>query len=153
MSEINKLPPGIKLIIGFYLVSAVLWTIGQFGAVLFYDTIASWGLQDPRELLDPVIVEVNRAIGLTDMIIMIPLYIPAAVGLWRLKFYGAVFSWLVLGINLYWPVIFWSSQFFYGQSGIKYRETMMTANVILIIILAFSIWASWYIFRNRKIFE
>jgi hypothetical protein len=68
--------------------------------------VAKWELQDPRELLNPGIVAVNRGIGLFDMVIMIPLFIIAITGLWRLKFYGAVASWLALGITFYWPVVF-----------------------------------------------
>lgn len=101
MQTIIKIPLGIKIIIGFHLLNILLWTIGQGGAVISYDTIAQWGLQDSRELIDPVIVEVNRAIGLADMIIMIPLFLIAVIGLWRQKFYGAVFSWLALGITFY----------------------------------------------------
>lgn len=45
----------------------------------FYDTVGQWGLQDPRELIDPVIVEVNRGIGLVYMLTMIPIFIIAAI--------------------------------------------------------------------------
>lgn len=153
MQKRVKIPLGIKIIIGFHLLNIFLWTIGQGGAVIFYDTVAKWGLQDPRELLNPVIVEVNRAIGLTDVIILIPLFIIAVIGLWRLKFYGAIASWLALGITLYWPVVSWSSQYFYGQAGIKHRPTPMSTHVILTFILVFAVWASWYLFKNHKRLE
>ena len=80
MHQKTKIPLGIKIIIGFHLLNIILWTIGQGGAVISYDTVAKWGLQDPRELIDPIIVEVNRAIGLTDVIILIPLFIIAVIG-------------------------------------------------------------------------
>lgn len=150
MQKTAKIPLGIKIIIGFHLLNIVLWTFGQGGAVFFYDTAAKWGLQDPRELIDPVIVEVNRAIGLTDVILLIPLFIIAVIGLWRLKFYGAIFSWLALGITLYWPIVFWSSQFFYGQAGIKFQPTPMDTSIILSAIILFAVWASGYLFKNYK---
>ena len=75
MTHAPRLPLGIKVIIGFHLFSFVIWLIGQTGAVIAYDTSAKLGLQDPRSLLDPVIVEVNRGIGLADTIIMLPLFI------------------------------------------------------------------------------
>ena len=150
MRETTKIPLGIKIIIGFHLFNILLWTIGQGGAVISYDTIAQWGLQDSRELINPVIVEVNRAIGLADMIIMIPLFLIAVIGLWRQKFYGAVFSWLALGITLYWPTVFFCSQYFYGQAGIKYQPTQISAIVILSMILIFTLWASWYLAKNYK---
>jgi len=143
----------VKIIIGFHLLNIFLWTIGQGGAVISYDTIAQWGLQDPRELIDPVIVEVNRAIGLADMIIMIPLFIIAVIGLWRQKFYGAVTSWLAFGITLYWPVVFFCSQYFYGQAEIKHNPTPISAILFLSIILIFTLWASWHLAKNYKKFD
>ncbi|TKJ41792.1 hypothetical protein CEE37_04275 [candidate division LCP-89 bacterium B3_LCP] len=148
----TKIPIGINIIIAFFILNAILWTVGQGGAVIAYDRVAGWGFQDPREALDPAIVEVNRGIGLTDMIIQIPLYLIAAVGLLQLRFYGAVAAWLVLGTTLYWPVVFWSSQYFYGTEGIKHNETTMSTHVILIVILLFALWAIIYLYRNRQLF-
>ena len=77
----KRLPLAVKVIVGFHLVSFVLWLFGQTGAVLAYDTVAAWGFQEPRTLTDPALVEVNRAIGLTDTFLMLPLYLVATVGL------------------------------------------------------------------------
>ena len=153
MQQTETIPLGIKIIIAFLLLNAVLWTIGQGGSVIAYDTVAKWGLQEPREALDPAIVEVNRGIGLTDIIIQIPLYIIAVIGLMRLKFFGAVAAWLVLGMTLYWPVVFWCSQYFYGKGGIKYQPTAMSAHAILIFILHVAVWAIVYLYRNRELFK
>jgi len=150
MQPKTKLPLGIKIIIGFHLFNIIMWTIGQGGAVISYDTVARWGLQDPRALLDPVIVEVNRGIGLADLLTMIPLFFMAVIGLWRLKFYGAVASWLVLGISFYWPIVFFGNQYFYGQEGIKYNPTPISTILFLVVLLLFAGWASWYLFRNYK---
>jgi hypothetical protein len=148
MQKSKKIPLAIKIIIGFHLLNIFLWTIGQGGAVIAYDLIAEWGLQDPRDLIDPVIVEVNRGIGLADMIIMMPLFIIAVIGLWRLKFYGAIASWLAFGITLYWPVVFWSSQLFYGKAGIKHNPTETFAILFPLLLMIFAIWASWHLFKN-----
>jgi hypothetical protein len=153
MRQSMKIPLGIKLIIAFHLVNIVLWTIGQGGAVVSYDTIASWGLQDARGLLDPAIVEVNRGIGAADMIAIMPLFIVALIGLWRLRFYGAAASWMAFGFSIYWPVIFWASQYFYGQAGIKHQPTQIQGYVIPGIILGFALWASWYLLRKREVFD
>jgi hypothetical protein len=150
MQTTTKIPTGFKVVIGFHLFNILLWTIGQGGAVISYDTVAEWGLQDARALLNPAIVEVNRGTGLADMIIMIPLFIIAVFGLWRQKFWGAVFTWLALGITLYWPIVFLCSQFFYSQAGIKCNPTPMSTIVILSTILTFTIWASWYLAKNYK---
>ena len=150
MQTTTKISLGFKVVIGFHLFNILLWTIGQGGAVISYDTVAEWGLQDARALLDPAIVEVNRGIGLADMFIMIPLFLVAVFGLWRQKFWGAVFSWLALGITLYWPIVFLCSQYFFGLAGIKYNPTPMSTIVILFVILIFTLWATWYLAKNYK---
>jgi len=153
MHKATGIPLGVKIIIGFHLLSIILWMIGQGGAVISYDTVAKWGLQESRERVDPVIVEVNKGIGFTDIIVQIPLFILAVIGLWRLKFYGAVASWSVLGITIYWPVVAWANKYFFAQAGTKYHPFDMTTNGILVFIVLFAVWASWYLFRNRKLFE
>lgn len=149
----TKIPLGVKLIIGFFVLSTVLWTIGQGGTVIFYDAVAELGFQEPRESLDPVIVEVNRGIGLADMIVQIPLFVLAIVGLWQLRFYGAVASWLALGISLYWPVVAWTTQYFYAQAAVKSLPFDMATHGILAFVFLFSVWASWYLYKNSVLFD
>jgi hypothetical protein len=153
MQQKKKLPLGIKIIIGFHLVSTVLWIFGQGGAVIFYDTVAQWGFQDLRESLDPVIVEANRGIGFADFVIQIPLFIAAVIGLWQRRFYGAVCSWLVLGITIYWPVVDWAKQYFFYQAAVEHQPVDIMVHGILAFFLLFAIWASWYLFKNRRLFE
>jgi hypothetical protein len=113
--------------------------------------VAGWGLQDLRSAVDPVIVEIKRAIGLTDTLLLLPLHLVAAVGLLQRRFYGAVASWLVFGITLYWPVLFWASQGFYSAADIAHQP--MTAGYIILPGAAFLIacWGSWYLYRNRAV--
>ena len=87
-SPAKKSPPlGVKLIIGFFIASIPVWIVGQGGAVVAYDTVATWGLQaSAREDLDPVIVEECRGIGLADVVVQVPLFVVAAIGLQRLQF-------------------------------------------------------------------
>jgi len=153
MNSIKKLPTGIKVIIGFHILSTIIWAIGQTGAIFFYDTVASWGLQDLRKLSDPVIVELNRGIGLVDSIVLLPLFVIAAAGLWRMKFFGAVASWMVLGINLYWPLEAICMRLFFGRAGIMHVPFDIGSNIILVLIVTFAGWASWYLFKNRNLFE
>jgi len=153
MDQVAKMPPGIKIIIGFHLLSIVLWTIGQGGAVIAYDTVVKLGIQEPRELVDPVIVEMNRGIGFADFIIQIPLFILAVIGLWRLRFFGAVASWLVLGMTIYWPVVAWANKYFFAQAGVKSHPFDMGTNGFLAFVFVFALWASWYQFRKRKLFQ
>ena len=121
--------------------------------MISYDTVAQWGFQDPRESLDPVIVEANRGIGFADFVIQIPLFIAAVIGLCLRRFYGAVCSWLVLGITIYWPVVDWAKQYFFKQAAVKHQPVDIMVHGILAFFFLFAIWASWYLFKNRKVFE
>lgn len=153
MTESGRLLLGVKVIIGFHIFSFVTWSFGQSGAVVAYDRVASWGLQDPRALVDPVIVQVNRAIGLTDTFIMLPLFLVATVGLLRRKFYGAVASWLAFGMTLYWPVVFWASQGFYAAADIRHAPTPAAAILLPGALWLIAAWGSWYLFKNRELFH
>ena len=90
MQKQKKVSLGIKLIIGFFILNLIIFVIGQGGAVVSYDFVAKLGLQEARETIDPLIVVVNRGIGLADFLIGVPLFILAIIGLWRLRFFRQV---------------------------------------------------------------
>ena len=145
--------PGLRVLIGFHVFSLIIWFFGQTLAIVAYDTVAEWGLQGPRDLLDPVIVEVNRGIGLTDTLVMLPLFVVAAFGLSRRRFYGAVASWLVFGMTLYWPVIYWSCQGFYAAAGIAHQPTSMATIILPGALWLIAAWGTWYLAKNRDLFR
>lgn len=151
--QIGKLPIGVFVLIVFHIFNVLIWFFGQTLAVFDYDMVAGWGLQEPRDLLDPAIVEVNRAIGLSDTLVMLPLFAVAAFGLVGLRFYGAVASWVVLGISLYWPVIFWTSQALYASAGITHAPTTGFALGISGAMWLIGAWGIWYLYRNRALFN
>ena len=153
MEKQKKAPLGIKLIIGFFILNLIMFVIGQGGAVVSYDYVAKLGLQEARETIDPVIVVINRGIGLADVLIGVPLFILAITGLWRLRFFGAVFSWMVLGISFYWTAVAWAKQSFYIQASIKSQPFDIGVHCVLAFVFIFSVWASWHLFKNRKLFD
>ena len=153
MEKQIKVPFSIKLIIGFFILNLIMFVIGQGGAVVSYDYVAKLGLQEARETIDPVILVINRGIGLADVLIGVPLFILAIIGLWRLRFFGAVFSWMVLGISFYWTTVAWAKQSFYIQASIKCQPFDIGVHSVLAFVFIFSVWASWYLFKNRKLFD
>jgi len=149
----SNIPLGIKAVIGFFVFCTIMWIVGQGGAVVAYDAVATLALQVPRESVDPVIVEVNRGIGLADVLIEVPLLVVAIIGLSQLKFYGVVASWMALGINMYWPIVAWSKQSFYVQAGIKTEPFDAFLHTTLVFIFLFSAWASWFLYKNCNLFK
>jgi hypothetical protein len=70
-----------------------------------------------------------------------------------IRFYGAIASWMVLGITLYWPVVAWTEHYFFARAVVKYQPFDVITNGILAIIFLFAGWASWYLSKNHKLFE
>ena len=153
MDKQQEIPTGIKLIVAFFIISAAGFLVGQGSAVVDYEWAADVGLQESLDGNDPAIIETNRAIGLADVIIAVPLFIVAAVGLWRLKFFGVVAAWLVLGINLYWPIVGWVKKEFYLQADLQLDPFPIATHVMLAFFFFPSIWAIWYLARNRELFD
>ena len=153
MEKQKKLSLGIKLIIGFFILNLIIFIFGQGGAVVSYDYVSKLGLQEARETIDPVIVVINRGIGLADVLIGVPLFVLAITGLWRLRFYGVVFSWMVLGISFYWTTVAWAKQSFYMQASVKSQPFDIGTHGVLAFVFIFSVWASRHLYKNRKLFD
>ena len=146
----NKITLSVKFIIGFHILNLLMFVVGQGGAVISYDTVAGWGLQEARDTIDPVIVVVNRGIGLADVIIGVPLFIIAITGLWRQKYFGFVASWMVFAISLYWTTVAWSKQYFYAQASVKCEPFNIGVHFVLAFVFLFSLWGSWYLYKKRR---
>lgn len=148
----NEILLGVKFIIGFFILNLIMFVIGQGGAVVSYDTVAEWGLQEARDTIDPVIVVINRGIGMADVIIGVPLFIIAIIGLWRQRYLGCITSWMVFGISLYWTTVAWFKQYFYIQASIKCEPFDIATHTVLAFVFLFSLWGSWYLYKKRQCF-
>ena len=154
MSHQKRRPLGIKFIIGFFILSIPIWIFGQGGAVVAYDFVAELGFQhDIRENVDPVMIETGRGIAFADAVIQLPFFILGVLGLWRLRYYGAVASWMALAIHLYWITVAWAKQYFYLNASFKCEPFPVSLHGVLAFFFLFSVWASWYLFKKRAIFD
>ena len=146
--ELNKqkrLTLGIKFIIGFYILNIIFWVVGQGGSVIAYDLVASWGLVEARESVDPFCIVINKAIGLADVIIGPPIFIIATIGLWKMRFYGLMTSYMGFGIGFYWTATAWVKQTFLIQAGVKCDPFEIGTHGMLAFVFLFSLWGSWYL--------
>ncbi len=146
-------PIGVTTLILFHLFNLIIWFFGQTLAIFYYDMVAEWGLQEPRVLVDPVIVEVNRAIAIADTILILPLFLIATIGLWGMRFWGVVASWIVLGWLWYFPLVFWSSQALYAAADIRHAPTGMVGILVPATLCVIAAWGIWYLYRNRAVFD
>ena len=153
MEKQRKIPLGIKLIIGFYILNIIFWVLGQGLSVIAYDTVARWGLVEARETVDPFGIVINRAIGLADVLIGPPIFIIATIGLWKLRFSGLIASYMGFGIGFYWTTIAWVKQSFLIRAGVKCEPFDVGTHVMLAFVFLFSLWGSLYLYKNRKLFD
>jgi len=99
------------------------------------------------------VVEVNRGIAFADVVIQVPLFVLAIIGLWRLRFFGVVAAWLTMGVHMYWPTVAWAKQYFYLKAGVKCEPFAVSLHGILAFFFFCSVWASWYLYKNRQLFR
>ncbi len=153
MTSSDRIPTGTRIIIGFFVVSVCFWVVGQGGAVVAYDRVAELGFHPERHRVDPITVLVTQGIAIGDVLIQLPFFLLAIIGLWRLKIYGVAAAWIALGINLYWVTVAWAKQFYYLQAGVDTEAFGLPLHAGLAFIFLFSAWASWHLLRERAVFE
>jgi hypothetical protein len=153
MKASRRFPTGVRIIIGFFVVSVLIWVVGQGGAVVTYDRVAELGFHPERDQVDPITVLVTQGIAVGDVLIQLPFFLVAILGLWRLRFFGVAAAWIALGINLYWTSVAWAKQFYYLQAGVDTEPFGFPVHAPLAFIFLFSAWASWYLYVNRTSFD
>lgn len=141
----------IKVIIGFHIVSAVLWLFGQTLSIWQHEWVASFGLQIPAESTENAVIQYDRAIAITDTFILIPLHLMAAYGLLERKFYGVICSWMAFALSMYWPTIFICTRYTFAAGDVKTPPTDAFSACVVVFVIVFSIWGSWYQCRNKEL--
>ena len=89
----------------FLLVSLFLLLLGQTTAIFNYDLTVSFGLQESVEDVSEFGVQLNRAFGVGDTLIYIPLIISSIVGLFSKKNWALMTTAAVMGISAYWATV------------------------------------------------
>ena len=122
---------------------------GQMMAVVDYEFTVSIDMQEPVEVVDEFGVAMNKAFGVSDTIIYLPLLLFGLVGLWLRKPWGLFTMFGALAITAYWPVI----HIFYvlyaeGLPGFYFTE--FTSFIItLTIITSYAFWGMYYLYKNH----
>ena len=110
MNEKNR-PVSFWFVTIFLFVSLLLLLIGQTMAVFNYEFAVSIGMQEDVKEVSEFGMEVNRAFGVGDTIIYIPLIILSIVGLIQKKRWALISTAAVMGITVYWTTtvvfMFW----------------------------------------------
>lgn len=136
-------PVGFWVIVVFLAASIVLMLIGQTTSVFNYDLAVRLGLQESMEEVGDHGVQVNRAFGVADTIVYIPLMIASLVGLFLRKRWSLVTTSGVVGISAYWSVTVGVMLVFLpGVAGYRY----VPGPEVLVFIGAYMVFGVWGLF-------
>ena len=100
----EKRPVAYWIICSFLALSVILFLLGQTTSLFAYDFAVRIGLQESVEEVSEFGVEVNRAFGAGDTLILIPLMIVSMVGLVLKKRWALLATAGAMGISAYWAV-------------------------------------------------
>jgi hypothetical protein len=84
--------------------SIPLFLVRQTMCIFFYDWTVRNGLQESLVKIGPSMVQVNRAHGVSDTILYVPLLISSAYGLFWKKKWSLICTAASAGIHSYWSL-------------------------------------------------
>jgi hypothetical protein len=103
MAKLGR-PISFWVIVGFFATSIPLMLMGQTMAVVNYDLAVRFGLQESLRQVSEYGVQVNRAFGAGDSLVLVPLMGLSLIGLYRRKRCSLLTTAAVAGISAYWSV-------------------------------------------------
>jgi hypothetical protein len=134
----------------FGIIILLMLIAGQMMSFINYDFTVSIGLQESVDDIGEIGVAVNKAFGVGDTFIYLPLLFFGLVGLWIKKNWGLFAMLSALGITVYWPLVnLFIILFAEDAPGFDYPNFTSVA-VILILIIIYGLWGLWYLFKNRN---
>jgi hypothetical protein len=118
---VTKRPLAFRAIVVFLVLSIVLMLAGQTMAVFNYDLAVRLGLQESLSKVSEFGVQVNRAFGVGDTVVYVPLMLISLVGLCLRKRWALLVTAAVAGVSVYWSVtIIFTPLFLRGVPGYEY---------------------------------
>jgi hypothetical protein len=140
----------VLIIPGFLILFMLIF--GQMMAVIDYDFAVSIGLQEPTEVFSEYGVAMNKAFGVGDTIIYLPLLVLGLIGLWLKKSWGLFVMLAALAITAYWPVVhIFFVLFAEGLPGFNFTD-FTSFITTLIVISVYGIWGMYYLYSHKNIF-
>jgi len=147
---INKRTIGFWVVMISGIMILVLLFLGQTMSFINYEFTVSLGLQEPVEQIGEIGVAVNKAFGVGDTIIYIPLLIIGLIGLWQRKAWGIYVLGGALAITAYWPMVcLFVILFAESSSDFNYADFTSIA-IVLISFTIYGLWGLWYLYKNQK---
>jgi len=138
-------PTAFWIAIGFMSVSLVLLPLGQTMALFDYEFAVSLGMQEDVSEIGLFGVALNRAFGVSDTFVYVPLMVVSIIGLGLKKNWALLTSACVMGISIYWSLTaaaaFW---FLMGVPGYNFVPGPGYL-VFIASYFLFGVWGVWYL--------
>ena len=148
----TKRLPGLWTLISIGIIILALLLVGQTTSFIDYEFAVSIGLQESVNDIGEVGVAVNKAFGVGDTVVYIPLLLFGIIGLWIQKEWGFYAMFGSLAITVYWPIVnVFIILFAEGTHGFNYPN-FISVLIILVLITIYGLWGLWYLYKNRKSF-
>jgi len=150
----KKRPIAFRFFTLFLSASVILMLAGQTVANFNYDLTVRSGLQESIGQVGEFGVQVNRAFGVGDTIIYIPLMIVSVVGLIFKKRWALLTTAAVTGISAYWTATV-ASIFLFGPGAPDYNYSPPPGIWLFVwTYLAFGVCGMLYlVFRGEKLIQ
>jgi hypothetical protein len=145
LMEAPKRPFAFWVILAYLVFDFFFFLIGQTASLFAYDFTVRMGLQESAQAVGEYGVQVNRAFGLSDTVIGIPLILISLVGLYRRKRWALATVAAFMGISIYWPV-FCTGLFLFLKGVPGYSLVPETGyGIILALHAVFGLWILGYL--------
>ena len=147
----NRRPIGFWVLMILGIFSAIMLLVGQTMSVISYDFTVLIGLQESKNMVGEMGVALNKAFGVGDTIIYLPLLVIGIVGLWLRKKWGLFAMTGALGITAYWPVVcIFFLLFARGAPGFNFTN-FASYTILLTGFTVYGLWGLWYLYENHRI--
>ncbi|MCK5033731.1 MAG: hypothetical protein KAS18_08855 [Calditrichia bacterium] len=121
---------------------------GQMISFIDYDFTVSLGLQESVNVISEFGVASNKAFGVGDTLIYLPLLILGLIGLWQKEGWGLIAMVGALAITAYWPIVnLFFLYFAKDLPGFNFTD-FVSYTIVLSLISIYGLWGMWYIYRN-----
>ena len=145
-----KRPPGLWILEAVGAFICVMVVAGQTMALVDYDLVVSWGLQEAAAEVTAMGVALNKGFGLGDTAIYLPLFAVGLAGLWRGRAWGVAALMAALGITAYWPVVVLAT-LFYAETVPGFTFARHGAYLVMLVpLVLYAQWGLFYLHRHGR---
>lgn len=147
----NNKTSGFTILLSIGALILMILLAGQTMSFINYDFTVSVGLQEPENQIGEIGVAVNKAFGVGDTIIYMPILLMGLVGLWQRRSWGVYLMSGALAITAYWPMVCLFIIIFAESSPDFNYVNFTSITITLISLTSYGLWGFWYLYKNQKL--